>query len=153
MFQTAQPRRLHGSWERRKPRPVYIHLTGSQEGSGDCSSLPPTGYLWVAQLQEATEHAGKLEPHSEKPLPAAGKEASCREGGKLQVSGKPSSRHHACQHTTLSYTPSLQMMEGIRSPQPIIWPLQLPGPLTLASALLSWQPVPCSHLPKMSISS
>ena len=76
MFQTAQPRRLHGSWERRKPRPDYIHLTGSQEGSGDCSFLPPTGYLWIAQLQEATEHAGKLELHSEKPLPAAGKEAS-----------------------------------------------------------------------------
>lgn len=145
MFQTAQPWRLHGSWERRKPSPDYIHLTGSQEGSGDCSSLPPTGYLWVAPLQEATEQAGKLEPHSENPLPATGKEASFE-----SAAGHP--HFTMLVSTQPSHIPP-QMMEGIRSPQPIIWPLQFPGPLNLASTLLSWQPVTCSHLPKMSTSS
>ena len=70
-------------------RESHVQITSiSQKAKKEVETvfLPPTGYLWVAQLQEATEHAGKLEPHSEKPLPATGKEASFK-----SVAGHPHS--------------------------------------------------------------
>lgn len=50
----------------------------------------------VAQLQKATEYAGRLEPHSEKPPPAT------ESGESYKTVAGPTSLHHVRHHTTLS---------------------------------------------------
>lgn len=97
MFQTAQPWRLQGEGLAAGSGESQIQITAiSQAAKKKVETILPCRPQ-VAQLQKATENAGKL-TSLKKPPPATERE-------KLKSAMGPSSLHHAHHHNPFSHTP------------------------------------------------